>query len=180
MATTAMGRTADTPGDGARRLGRVVEAAVSPIGGAAAVGLVVVGLIVIGLGWNGAAGSGSEVNGVPDIRAQLPWLISGGALGLALVVIGAAQMITQSHRADRVSLEAKLDELTRALGAGATGPGAVVRSGPADLADLVVAGSTSYHRPDCRLAQGRAGSRYLTTAEANEAGLKACRICQPD
>ena len=179
MATTTMVRTAPGTGEGARRLGRVVEAAVSPFGGGVAVGLVVVGLIVIGIGWNGAAGSGSEVNGVPDIRAQIPWLISGGALGLALVVIGAAQMITQSQRADRVRLEAKLDELTRVLGAGASGP-AATRSGPADLADLVVAGATSYHRPDCRLAQGRAGSRYLTTQEAHEAGLKACRICQPD
>ena len=180
MATTAMERTEGTTGESAKRLGRVVEAAVAPFGGAVAVGLVVVGLIVIGIGWNGAAGSGSEVNGVPDIRAQIPWLISGAALGLALVVIGAAQMITQSQRADRVRLEAKLDELTRVLGAGVAGPGAAVRPGSVDLVDLVVAGSTSYHRPDCRLAQGRAGSRYLTTGEAKEAGLKACRICQPD
>ena len=178
MATRAMDQRTTTAGDGIGKLGRVVASAVAPLGGAVAVGLVVVGLIVIGIGWNGAAGSGSEVNGVPDIRAQIPWLISGGALGLALVVIGAAQMVTQAHRTDRARLEAKLDELTRVVAAGGTG--VAVRPGPADVAGLVVAGASSYHRPDCRLAQGRSGVRYLTADEARQEGLKACRICQPD
>src|SRR6058998_3586499 len=81
-------------------------------------GLVVVaaGLLVIGIGWNGAAGAGGEINGIPNLSAQLPWLLSGGILGLGLVVFGAALVIVHNARVDRARLESKLDELVEALG----------------------------------------------------------------
>lgn len=45
--------------------------------------LLVAGLVVVVIGWNGAAGT----NVVSD---QIPYLISGGLLGIGLTVIGAA------------------------------------------------------------------------------------------
>ncbi|MDQ1685186.1 MAG: hypothetical protein QOC82_1923 [Frankiaceae bacterium] len=141
-------------------------------------GLVVIagGLIVIGIGWNGAAGAGGQVGGVTDLRAQLPWLLSGGLLGLALVVFGAALVIVHNARVDRSRLEVKLDELVDAVAkAGAGGAGAT----PSSAAGLYVAGGASYHRPDCRLVGGRDDVRYVTLAEANAAQLMPCRVCRP-
>src|SRR3954447_12102865 len=80
-------------------------------------GLIVVaaGLLVIGIGWNGAAGAGGEINGVPTWRGQLRWLLPGGILGLGLVVFGAALVIVHTPRVARARLEGKLDELVEAV-----------------------------------------------------------------
>src|SRR4051794_23306154 len=86
--------------------------------------LIAIGLLVIGLGWNGMAGGGGEVNGVPNLNAQLPWLISGGILGLALVVFGASMIVVNNARSDRARLEAKLDEIVQAMARGGAGSAA--------------------------------------------------------
>lgn len=139
-------------------------------------GLVIVGagLIVIGIGWNGAAGGGGQIGGVTDIRAQLPWLLSGGLLGLALVVFGAAMLIVHNARVDRARLEVKLDELVDAVGRGAAA------AAPSSAAGIYVAGGTSYHRQDCRLVDGRDDIRYVTLDEAESADLRPCRVCRPE
>jgi len=156
-------------------------------GGRLALLVVAAGLAVIGVGWNGIAGSGGQVNHISSPAAQLPYLLSGGFLGLAIVVLGAALLVSQSNRADRGRLEAKLDELVDVLsrdggGAGAASADTVVRGAlvPLDVSGLVAAGAASYHRPDCRLVDGRPGTEYLTPAEASSRGLAACRVCQPD
>jgi hypothetical protein len=139
-------------------------------GGRAALVLAGLGLLAIGLGANGAA---SQL----FVQAQLPYLISGGMLGLALVVLGAAMLVVQNAREDRALLEAKLDLVAEAvLEAG----GRAKAAAPGDLSGLVVAGTASYHVPGCRLVDGRENTEYLTPAEAGGRGLKGCRVCQPD
>jgi hypothetical protein len=144
-------------------------------GGGLGLLVVAAGLIVIGIGWNGAAGAGGQVRGVTDLRAQLPWLLSGGLLGLALVVFGAALVIVHNARIDRSRLEVKLDELVDAIGRGGAAAAA-----PSSAAGLYVAGGSSYHRPDCRLVDGRDDIRYVTLAEAEAAALMPCRVCRPE
>src|SRR3954464_13132397 len=85
-------------------------------GGGLGLLVVAAGLLVIGIGWNGAAGAGGAINRVPTLSAQLPWLLSGGILGLGLVVFGAALVIVHNARVDRARLESKLDELVDAVG----------------------------------------------------------------
>jgi hypothetical protein len=145
-------------------------------GGGLGLVVIAVGLIVIGIGWNGAAGAGGQIGNVTDLRAQLPWLLSGGFIGLALVVFGAALVIVHNARVDRSRLEVKLDELVDAISRGAAGTAAA----PASAAGLYVAGGASYHRPDCRLVGGRDDVRYLTLAEAEAAELNPCRVCRPE
>lgn len=53
--------------------------------------LVVAGLAAIGAGWWGASGT-------RDVSDQIPYLISGGLLGLALVVLGTALLVVQALR----------------------------------------------------------------------------------
>jgi hypothetical protein len=145
---------------------------VGTFGGGVGIVLVAAGLLVIGIGWNGAAGAGGQINGVSDLRAQLPWLLSGGFLGLALVVFGAAMVVVHNARVDRARLEAKLEQLVELAAAGSA-------AAPASAAGLFVAGASSYHRPDCRLAGGRSDVSYVTGAEASARGLTPCRVCNP-
>ncbi|MHB8437889.1 MAG: hypothetical protein ACYDD4_01835 [Acidimicrobiales bacterium] len=137
-------------------------------------GVVLLGLIVIGVGWDGAAGSGGEVNHVPLVQAQLPWLLSGGFLGLGIVVLGAALVIANAQREGQARLKSSLDQLSEAIER-MSGPGFV----PDDLSDLVVAGTTSYHTPKCRLVQARPDARPITLQQAAAEGLTPCRVCNP-
>jgi hypothetical protein len=143
------------------------------LGGQLGLGLIAVGLLIIGLAWNGAAS-------IDFVSGQVPYLLSGGALGLGLIVLGAAMIVVQNSRRDRSLIEAQLKELNTAIarlanavgggGSGAHNGG----SGP-----RVVMGRSSYHRPDCRLAQGK--ELPTATIEAAESeGLSPCRICNPN
>lgn len=142
----------------------------APVG----IALVAIGLLAIAFGWNGAAGQLS-------VTAQVPYLLSGGMLGLSLVALGAAVIVLQAAREDRAKLEAKLDSLIDVLASAELGGSGGGRGpAPQDLRGLVVAGTASYHAPGCRLVDGREETGYLTPAEARSRTLKACRVCQPD
>jgi Metal binding domain of Ada len=156
---------------------RVPALRTGPFGGGLGLLVVAVGLLAIGLGWNGAAGSGGQIKGVTDLRAQLPWLISGGVLGLALVVFGAGLLVVHNARSDRARLEAKFEALIGAVSRGGAGPTTVLT--PQSAAGLYVSGGTTYHRPDCRLVPSREDVSYVTVGEAAAQGLRACRVCKP-
>jgi hypothetical protein len=139
------------------------------LGGKLGLFFCVAGLAVIWAGWNGAGSYN-------DIRKQFPYLISGGIAGLALVVIGAALMIIQSQRVDRVQLEANLTELRNILERMTGRPSS---NGAAESdTNLVVAGPSAYHRPTCKLVAGR-DLRKMPVEEAEAANLEPCRTCAP-
>lgn len=140
-------------------------------GGKAGIVLAGLGLLALALGING-------VTGQVTVQAQLAYLVSGGLLGVSLVALGAAMLVVQGAREDRVLLEAKLDLLAEAF---LEGQGRQAKAdAPQDLSGLVVAGTASYHVPGCRLVDGREATAYLTPAEARAQLLKACRVCQPE
>ena len=143
------------------------------LGGQLGLGFVAVGLLVIGLAWNGAAS-------VDFVSGQVPYLLSGGALGLGLIILGAAMVIVQNSRRDRAIVEAQLREMNTALGRLANAIGAGGAGGQnGGRGPQVVLGRSSYHRPGCRLAKGK--DLAASTIDAAEAeGLSPCRICQPD
>jgi len=150
------------------------------LGGQLGIGLALVGFVLIFLGWNGAA----SYDRVP---AQFPYLISGGIVGLALVVIGAAAIVVQAARTDRAGLQRSVDELRAAVerlagtvavsSNGSPSPAAAPTKAVAVADGLVVAGGTSYHRPDCRLVEGRGALPAMTVDAAEAAGLTPCRAC---
>ncbi len=137
------------------------------MGGQLGVLFCLAGLVLIWTGWNGAASYN-------DIRQQFPYLLSGGIAGLALVTIGVGLMVLQSARADRVQLEANLAELRKILDR-MTGNASGNGSDPS--ATMVVAGPSAYHRPGCRLVEGRDGLKSMTEEAARAAGLAPCRTC---
>ena len=133
------------------------------------------GFLVIGIAWNGAAS-----NGV--IERQMPYLVSGGLLGLSLVIIGASLIVAESNRRDRAVIEQQLVELTAAVQRLAASTGlatsAPSRAGLDVDADAVIAGRSSYHLPGCRLVEGRSGGGATMTRDAaTAAGLSPCRVC---
>ena len=138
------------------------------LGGRLALAIVAIGLLVIALGYNGIAGN---LNG----SAQVPYLLSGGFAGLAIVVFGSAFMVAQSAREDRQRLEGVLMQLLEAQEHAGNGVSTV----PSDVDGLFAAGTASYHVPGCRLIDGREEISYVTADEALAADLKPCRVCQP-
>jgi hypothetical protein len=148
------------------------------LGGQLGIGYCLAGVVLIFLGWNGTAS-------YDRVTSQVPYIVSGGLAGLALVVIGAGLMIVQAQRADRASLQATVEELRDALdriaatSAASGNPVGASAAAPAVAADEVLGGPSSYHRPDCRLVEGQAGLVPMTIAAARDAGLDPCRICAP-
>src|SRR2546428_11922011 len=134
----------------------MVKSLWSRLGGHLGIGLCVVAFGVIFLGWNGAAGKAR-------LPSQFPFLISGGVVGLAIVLIGVGVMVIQAQRADRAVLESALADIRRALeviaaagtatnGHGSAGGSAQTATSPATAEPSpgieVIAGPTAYHRPD--------------------------------
>jgi len=145
------------------------------------IGFVGLGFLIIFIAWNGAA----EQN---CVDCQIPFLISGGATGIGLIIVGSALIMFEAARRDRAHLEAKLTELAEAIqgrhpgssnGTHAAMPLTAPTAPVPSVTDpnLVVVGRSSYHRIDCRLVEGKDDLEYGTRAEAQERGLNACRVC---
>ena len=155
--------------DSSSRLARFA----SMLGGKLGVAVIGVGFVAIFLGWNGAA----SFNFLPQ---QLPYVISGGLAGLALVVVGAALLVVDGARSDRAALQASIEELRLAIetSGASTAQAVATAAGSDDGDDLIVLGASSFHTPSCRMVQGRdmpLGSREAAVAD----GMTACRICTP-
>jgi hypothetical protein len=138
------------------------------LGGQLGILYCIAGFVLIFLGWNGAAS-------YDRVSAQIPYIVSGGLAGLALVVLGGAMLVAAGNRRDRAALQASIEELRAALDREAGVVGAVAAGGAGE----VMAGSSSYHRTDCQLVEGQSGLTPMTAAAAQTAGLEACRICSP-
>lgn len=137
-----------------------------------AVALVGVGVLLIVLAWNGAAS-------LDFTQGQIPYLISGGIGGIALVGAGLTLIVVHSIRRDTLMLGHKLDAVVDVLqdlrGTAALGPTAV----PEHEELRVVAGRTTYHSQTCHLVEGRSDLQVMSPAAARDRGLAPCRICNP-
>lgn len=153
----------------------------SRLGGQLGFACIALGLLLILFGWYGAAGLDYD-------QGQIPYLISGGIGGLALVITGAALLIVQNSRRDRSVVETQLRELNATMsrlggllgnGSPGAGDGRAVTTRPRGSDSPVVAmGRSSFHRLDCRLAEGKDLPTGSIEA-ALDAGLTPCRICNP-
>jgi hypothetical protein len=124
-----------------------------------------------------------DISGTNQLYEQLPYLVSAGFTGLALVMVGCALLV--AGRYDRVErrLARLVDAITEPAG---SPPGevaddrAAARTSAAPSAELVmVPAGTTFHRPTCPLVQGKPTARV--DAEAiRDAGFAACPVCDPD
>ena len=165
MSTTSSGTGG--PGTPGGRFGNLGN-----LGGQLGVLLCLLGFVALFLGWNGAASKNV-------IMAQFPFLISGGLVGVAIVVIGAAMLVVQNAREDRARLEAKLDQLILAVEHSGGAQPQQRRPGSASDGSMVLAGPASYHRLDCTLPATREEAHLISLDDAIGRGIEPCRVCRP-
>jgi len=142
-----------------------------------------IGLLIVIVGYLG-------ISREALVAKQLPYLISGGIGGLALIGFGAMLIGTEDlkrthERIDK--LEALVEDLHAVL---LTRPDApALSSNGSTAADagnarpsslLALPGGQSYHRADCSMIQGKADAKSVTPAAARRQGLKPCRLCEPE
>jgi uncharacterized membrane protein len=158
--------------------------------------LLPLGLVVVFFGWYGAART-------PYLFEQLPYLASGGLIGLGLIAIGGfvlfgswiARTAREQALRDQTLIAAVhelRDELTRLRLAvpdpqpappaqrGRRKAPAVVQThgGAGDARALVAtARGSMLHRADCAIVTGRDDVHAVSDPDAE--GLRPCRLCDP-
>ena len=122
------------------------------------------GLLLILLAWNGTANT-------PLVFEQIPYVVSGGQLGTALVVLGGflyfSSWLTVLIR-DQRQTHALLEELIEVQRSATLAPEPPATLVATERGDMV-------HRSTCRVVAGRADLRpgdLLT--------MRPCGICMPD
>ncbi|HEX9681680.1 MAG TPA: hypothetical protein VGA13_01240 [Acidimicrobiales bacterium] len=127
------------------------------------------------------------------VAKQLPYLVSGGFGGVALVFFGAKLLDTSDfrrhdERLDR--LERAIDDLCALLVVARDESGVSNGSGSArastfaatssDVITVVVSESgQSFHQPECGLVRDRATVSTMTLEEAVDRDLRPCQVCRP-
>ena len=140
------------------------------------------------------------------VAKQIPYLISGGIFGLALIVLGTFYLYSEDMRRDsgRINrLERLVTELHAVLltRSGAPDPGEmhdavarlesqfaahdagrqngqVARTTP-PIALLALPESQRFHRAGCRMVEGKSGAAEVTAADIGDRGLEPCGMCDP-
>lgn len=136
--------------------------------------LMPLGILLIILGWVGASHT-------PLQFEQTPYLISGGILGLGLVIAGGftyfaywqtLRVRESREQSDAVTTALARIELLLASGASTTG-GTAAR---VTAGYVATPNGSIFHRPDCTVVAGRTD---LTSVNPDKTKLEPCRICTP-
>jgi hypothetical protein len=136
------------------------------------------GIVAIMLGWYGVAHTKYQYD-------QLPNVVSGGLLGLGLVLLGGflyfgawlAKVANEQRESSRQLADTilVLADLVSRQNGGVRGAAVDTMADPGAVPVLAGNGST-VHRRDCALIAHRNDLHVLTGGEAD---LGACRVCRP-
>lgn len=137
--------------------------------------LLPLGVVLVLLGWWGASHT-------VFVFEQVPYLLSGGVLGLALVIAGGfvyfaywLTLMVRESRLGRAELTAALNRVERLLEDAAMPRTARSAGVPAGRLVATKTGSM-LHRPDCVAVDGKGDLREVTT---DTPGLTPCKLCDP-
>ncbi|HVA44159.1 MAG TPA: hypothetical protein VNF50_11815 [Acidimicrobiales bacterium] len=150
------------------------------VGGA----LAVAGVLCILVGWEGTSRT-------VLVAGQIPYLVSGGLLGLGLIFLGGflyfghwmALLVGENRersaedRNDLARIREHLDQLNETL-AGLVGVLGGASTGGSAVRTPVLVGTltgTMMHRPDCAAVVGRENIRRVRAGD----GLRPCGLCRP-
>ncbi len=133
--------------------------------------LIILGFAVIAKAWDGAASQ-------TLLPAMFPYLLSGGFLGLGLVTTGATLLFLATLRAERQILTDRYEQMATLLSRNLARMAGSVE-GAESSGEQVIAGATAYHRPGCRVLQGKDDLMPIPLEQAAAEGLAACRVCDP-
>ena len=151
--------------------------------------LLPLGLVMVFLGWYGASHT-------PYLFEQVPYLVSGGLIGLGLVMTGGFVLFgswiarTSREQGARdgellLAVREMRDELAQLrLKAAEPVPAqargrrtAAVRNGSGAHGLVATARGSMLHRPDCAIVSDRDDVHAVDEAEVD--GLQPCRLCDP-
>lgn len=135
-------------------------------------GLLAAGVVFVMLGWYGAAHTNI-------LTEQIPYLISGGLLGLGLIIVAGIMAVGARSDRETSALRTEIAKLAATANANSApmGPAAFATNGHHVF---TVRGGRSYHEPGCPILEGKEGVRELQPAAAVGAGLAPCKLCATD
>lgn len=151
---------------------RWVSRATRPVVGWILVGI---GAVMIIIGYLGVA---HQVL----VAKQIPYLVSGGILGVAVVGLGVMFIATEQvrHDADRLDrLERMVDELHSVLLTRPDAPSPEVwSSAPVAAALVALPEGDRFHTDDCRVVRGKS-VQPVTARVIKRRALAPCPLCEP-
>jgi hypothetical protein len=149
--------------------------------------LMPLGVVLVLVGWYGASHT-------TRLFEEIPYLISGGMLGIVLSAIGAAlyfgYWLTRLVAGDRQivevlsRIEARLDASERngsggsAGGARTAGAAGVPGTAGAGVAFVATRTGTMFHRPECPVVADRP-DKELRRITLPASGMSPCKLCAP-
>jgi hypothetical protein len=141
--------------------------------------LAALGALALFLGWYGVSGESLT-------SKQLPYLVSGGLTGIALIVVASVFLATDDVRRQLSKvdeLHRKVDDLyalfVEDLAAPASGNPTAAAAVPATGSLVALPAGSSYHRPDCALVTGKANAAAVDDRVIRVRKLRPCRVCEP-
>ncbi|TMK86637.1 MAG: hypothetical protein E6G57_12010 [Actinobacteria bacterium] len=137
--------------------------------------MVPLGIALMILAWYGAAHK-------PLIIQQFPYLLSGGLIGLGLMITGGlayfGYWITRLVQENRTNTRQLIEAIDRLAAPSSDGEVSGTRAAAAgDGALVATATGSMVHRPDCPVVANRPGVRRV---KAGTPGFEPCKICEPD
>lgn len=144
--------------------------------------LMPLGVILVFIGWYGAAHT-------TRLFEEVPYLISGGLLGIVLSTIGAAlyfgYWLTRIVAGERqmievlARMEARLDgAAAEGNGTGSSGTGAAVAASTAPGTFVATRTGSMFHRPDCPVVADRPQGE-LRSVKLPATSMSPCKLCAP-
>lgn len=130
------------------------------------------GFVTFYFAWDGAAS-------INFAQGQIPYLLSGGFLGLGLVITGATLLFLSTIRSERQLMTDRYDEMARLLSRNLSRLQFSSNGHSAASSAQVIAGVTTYHRAECKILEGKDGLTTVTVEQAAAEGLERCRVCNP-
>src|SRR4051812_42663264 len=143
--------------------------------------LIPLGVIFVIIGWYGASHT-------TRLFEEVPYLISGGMLGMLLAILGAAfyfgywltRLVTgQREMVELMArMEARMDSAARAESNGHAAAGGGEAVGTSGEALVATRTGTMFHRPDCPVVAGRP-DKELRMITLPAKSMSACKLCAP-
>jgi hypothetical protein len=132
------------------------------------------GIVFVILGWYGAAHTNI-------LTEQIPYLISGGLLGLGLIIVAGVMAAGASQERSTDELRREIARALASMSSGAPDRGVRADAFSSNGHHVfVVPGGRSYHVAGCPILEGKEGVKELLPAQASSSGYAACKLCSGD
>jgi hypothetical protein len=136
-----------------------------------AVVLLALGVVLVMLGWYGAAHTNV-------LSEQIPYLISGGLLGLGLIIVAGILAASAAGERETRAFRREMAEAWARMAQSSNGARRAPDAADAAQVVFVLSGGRSFHVAGCPLLEGKDGVTQTTRAQASS--LAPCKLCGPD